>query len=63
MVSVGADSEITFSIDPIYSSIASIRDGRYFQATGVTGSFILVAHYPGDATHRSVTKSWSITAT
>ena len=63
MVSVGADSEITFSIDPIYSSIASIRDGRYFQATGATGSFILVAHYPGDATHRSVTQSWTITAT
>ena len=63
MVSVGADSEITFSIDPTYSSIASIRDGRYFQATGATGSFILVAHYPGDATHRSVTQSWSITAT
>ena len=63
MVSVGADSEITFSIDPTYSSIASIRDGRYFQAAGATGSFILVAHYPGDATHRSVTQSWSITAT
>ena len=63
MVSVGADSEITFSIDPIYSSIASIRDGRYFQANGVTGSFILVAHYPGDTTHRSVTQSWTITAT